>query len=315
MKAKFTGHDTFPLRYGWLYKAVNHLNSGGKLQTSKEEETQQAIITLGVGKNMVNAIRYWAEASSLLSSTRKQSSVTYSASDNGNYLFSETGKDPYLEYSGSVWLVHFWLCFNQEDLTAYRYFFNYSNVQHFEKTKLVTDCSDTARRLVLNDIGNENTIKKDVDCFLNTYCKKFKSSAAKKKLKIDEEHFTSPLSELNLIQDNGGGFYVSDLSERSELPIEIFIYALIRFAQIETEDSKINNVDFEALLTKPYSPGRIFRLSESGLGQKLDEAQEFTNGDISWVDSLGLRQVQIATTSLNSPDTFLEQYYGNTQDD
>ncbi|MBL4772978.1 MAG: DUF4007 family protein [Alcanivoracaceae bacterium] len=51
MKAKFTGHDTFPFRYGWNYKAVNHLNFGGKLQTSNDEKTQEAIIELGVGKN------------------------------------------------------------------------------------------------------------------------------------------------------------------------------------------------------------------------------------------------------------------------
>jgi hypothetical protein len=54
MKAKFTGHDTFPLRYGWLYKSVNHLKSKGKFQTSNEEFTRKAIVELGVGKNMVS---------------------------------------------------------------------------------------------------------------------------------------------------------------------------------------------------------------------------------------------------------------------
>ena len=116
---------------------------------------------------------------------------------------------------------------------------------------------------------------------------------------------------MNLIQDNGAGFYVSDLVERPELPVEIFIYALIRFSQLETKDSKINNVDFESLLTKPYSPGRIFRLSESGLGQQLDKAQEFSGGDISWIDSLGLRQVKIQNAALNSPIDYLDKYYGN----
>lgn len=311
MKAKFTGHDTFSLRYGWLYKAVNHLNSGGKLQTSKDLETQEAIIKLGVGKNMVNAIRYWADASSLLDYKRTQSNTDYFISDNGNYLFnSETGKDPYLEQTGSIWLVHFWLNFNFENLCAYRYFFNYSHVQHFEKSKLVSDCSTDAKKLVTNELGNENTLKKDIDCFLNTYCKKFKSDAAKKKLSVDEEHFTSPLAELNLIQDNGGGFYVSDLKERPELPIEIFIYGLIKFAQVETEDSNINTIDFDSLLTKPCSPGRIFRLSESGLGQKLDEAQEYTLSDISWVDSLGLRQVKINHDYLTAPLSVLNKFYG-----
>ncbi|WP_418135189.1 DUF4007 family protein [Psychromonas sp. GE-S-Ul-11] len=181
MKAKFTGHDTFPLRYGWLFKAVNHMNSGGKLQTSRVEETQEAIIKLGVGKNMVNAIRYWAESAGLVISKREQSTIDYITSDDGNYLFDiENGKDPYLEHLGSIWLVHFWLNFNFESLTAYRYFFNYSHAQHFEKSKLLSDCANDAKKLVTNDIGNENTIKKDIDCFLNVYCKKFKSDAAKK---------------------------------------------------------------------------------------------------------------------------------------
>ncbi len=313
MKAKFTGHDTFPLRYGWLYKAVNHLNSGGKLQTSKEEETQQAIIKLGVGKNMVNAIRYWAESADLLSSKRSQSNIDYFTSENGDYLFNaDTGRDPYLEQIGSVWLVHFWLNFNFQQLSAYRYFFNYSHVQHFEKSKLLSDCSSDAKRLVTNDIGNESTLKKDIDCFLNTYSKKFKSDAVKKKLTIDEEHFTSPLTELNLVTDNGGGFYVSDLAERPELPIEVFIYGLIKFAQVETKDSKINSIDFDSLLTKPCSPGRIFRLSESGLGQKLDEAQEYSKDEISWIDSLGLRQVKINDEYLSNPLAVLNKFYGAT---
>lgn len=313
MKAKFTGHDTFPLRYGWLYKAVNHLNSGGKLQTSKEEETQQAIIKLGVGKNMVNAIRYWAESADLLSSKRSQSNIDYFTSENGDYLFNaDTGRDPYLEQIGSVWLVHFWLNFNFQHLSAYRYFFNYSHVQHFEKSKLLSDCSSDAKKLVTNDIGNESTLKKDIDCFLNTYSKKFKSDAVKKKLTIDEEHFTSPLTELNLVTDNGGGFYVSDLAERPELPIEVFIYGLIKFAQAETKDSKINSIDFDSLLTKPCSPGRIFRLSESGLGQKLDEAQEYSKDEVSWIDSLGLRQVKINDEYLSNPLAVLNNFYGAT---
>ena len=314
MKAKFTGHDTFPLRYGWLYKSINYLNSGFKLQTSNEDKTREAIVELGVGKNMVNAIRYWSESSSVIDVVTANNIVDHVVSDNGIYLFGDKdkqGNDPYLEHSASIWLLHFWLNFNDEILTSYRYFFNYANVQHFEKSKLIVDCSDTAKKLVTNEIGNESTLKKDIDCFLNTYCKKFKSATSKKKAVIDEDHFTSPLSELNLIQDNGSGFYVSDLIERPELPVEIFIYALIRFTQLETQDSNINNVDFESLLTKPYSPGRIFRLSESGLGQQLDKAQEFSNGDVSWIDSLGLRQVNIERETLNSPISYLDKYYGN----
>jgi hypothetical protein len=313
MKARFTGHDTFSLRYGWLYKAVAFINSDGKFLTSNEQALRRAIVDLGVGKNMVNAIRYWAETSGVIKPFSKNNFIVHKVTSHGKYLFGDTanhGKDPYLEQVGSVWLIHFWLNFNYEQLTAYRYFFNYSNVQYFEKNKFITDCLEDSKSIVVNDVGNEITIKKDVDCFLNNYSKKIKNTSSKKKSSVNEDSFTSPLTELNLIQDIGGGYFTSDLKERHELPIEIFIYALINFIKLETEDSQIHSLDFDALLTKPYSPGRIFRLSESGLGQKLDESQEYTNNDISWIDSLGLRQVKISPDTLNCPEKYLDKYYG-----
>jgi hypothetical protein len=307
MKAKFTGHDTFSLRYGWLYKAVNHLNSGGKLQTSKEEETQEAIIKLGVGKNMVNAIRYWAESAGLLSSKRTQSNISYSSSDEGNYLFNDkTGKDPYLEHSGSIWLIHFWLCFNQNEVTSYRYFFNFFNGEYFEKQILLAHMSEDISKLTTGDvILNESTIQKDIDTFLNTYSKKLKANSHIS----GEEQFNSPLSELNLIQDNGKNHYLSDLNEKEELPIEIFIYALLKFVQKESKISKVSKVNFKSLLLDAYSPGRIFRLSEKGLGVKLDKAQAYSQGKILWLDSLGLRQITVDESYLETELTVLNKYY------
>ncbi|WP_371187832.1 DUF4007 family protein [Thalassotalea maritima] len=311
MKAKFTGHDTFPLRYGWLYKAVNHLNSGGKLQTSKEEETQQAIIELGVGKNMVNAIRYWAESAGLLNSKRAQSSIDYITSVNGNYLFDdETGKDPYLEHIGSIWLIHFWLCFNDKEMTAYRYFFNIFNGEYFEKQVLLAHMSDDIPKLTPSDSSiNDSTIQKDIDTFLNSYSKKHVTKSG------DEEQFNSPLSELSLIQESGKNYYLSDLNSKSDLPIEIFIYALLKFVQKESKVSKVSKVNFKSLLLDPLSPGRIFRLSEQGLGKKLDEAQDYSAGNISWIDSMGLRQVSVESSYLNQEQSVLDSYYEGSKND
>ncbi|EWH09387.1 hypothetical protein DS2_12664 [Catenovulum agarivorans DS-2] len=305
MRAKLTGHDTFPLRYGWLYKAVNHLNSGGKLQTSKEDETQQAIIRLGVGKNMVNAIRYWAESAGLLYSKRKQSNIDYFTSKNGNYIFNEkTGKDPYLEHLGSIWLVHFWLCFNEDEMTSYRYFFNIFNGEYFEKQVLLAHMSDDLVKLTPSDSSvNNSTIRKDIDTFLNSYSKKHIAKAG------DEEQFRSPLTELSLIQESGKNYYLSDLNSKSDLPIEIFIYALLKFVQKESLLSKVSKVNFKSLLLDPLSPGRIFRLSEQGLGEKLDAAQNYSNGRISWLDTSGLRQVSVDSAYLNQEQVVLDSYY------
>lgn len=119
-----------------------------------------------------------------------------------------------------------------------------------------------------------------------------------------------------MINDNGNGFYTSPLREQQDLPIEIFIYAVARFMSltIDLEDVNVETeeltIGFDSLLSNPFSPGRIFRLSEHGLGQKLDDAQLTTNGGLTWVDSRGLRQISCPINLIKNPIQILNKYYG-----
>ena len=60
LKASFGWHETFALRYSWLTKGF---------QTFTKNSTVEATIDLGVGKNRVNAIKYWLRATSMLNDT------------------------------------------------------------------------------------------------------------------------------------------------------------------------------------------------------------------------------------------------------
>lgn len=310
MKPKFSGHDTFPLRYGWLYKAVNLLINNSKNAKSSDDFVRDAIVSLGVGKNMVNAIRYWAEMTDVISSSLVNSRSQLAVTDLGNFLFKEDASygnaDPYLEKTGSIWLLHYRLNASIDFLTSYRYFFNYCNFQSFEKPKLVDEIMSSTISLTNMEVGKKSTVKKDVDCFLHTYSKKTRQSKA-----VDEDHFASPLSELGLITEVSGGFCVSELTERPSLPTEIFAYALCRFVGNETAESGVNTIDFDSLLSKPCSPGRIFRLSEQGLSNKLDDLASISNGKVSWTDSLGLRQIMVDPFLKKFPAQFLDDYYGD----
>ena len=311
MAPKFTGHDTFPLRYGWMYKAVNSLIYKGNSEKGRDEQVHEAIVTLGVGRNMVNAIRYWAEMSGVLEAPlESKTRGTLTVSTLGHFIFSMDSAagcvDPYLENIASVWLLHYRLNANNDHLTSYRYFFNYSNFQSFEKKKLIDEVMSSCIALTGVEPGRESTIKRDVDCFLHTYIKKTQSQKT-----VNEDYFSSPLSELGLITESSSGYYVSELTDRKSLSAEIFAYALCDFIKNETEDSGVNTIDFDSLLSKPGSPGRIFRLSEQGLSHKLDEASLLQDGLISWVDSLGLRQILVADEVKKRPEFYLEMYYGN----
>ena len=53
-KYTFAGHQTFACKQYWLKKGIDYLKEGRKF-TDKH-----AVIDLGVGKNMVTAIRFWS---------------------------------------------------------------------------------------------------------------------------------------------------------------------------------------------------------------------------------------------------------------
>lgn len=311
MKLKFTGHDTFPLRYGWPYKAVNSLFSDDNFEKNSDDLARDAIVKLGVGRNMVNAIKYWSETTGILETETVSGKHVQKVTPFGRFLFdtsagTQSAVDPYLEDIGSIWLLHFSLNFKDDALTSYRYFFNYCNFQAFEKNKLVDEIESEAVTLTGSEPGKKSTIKKDVDCFLHTYTKKAKAVKA-----VDEDYFASPLAELGLIREVSNGYFVSELSERPTLPSKIFGYALCKFVERETEFSKAISVDFDSILTKPGSPGRIFRLSESGLSHALDEFTKISQGNVSWTDSLGLRQITISERYKSDPEHYLlEDYYG-----
>ena len=179
-------------------------------------------------------------------------------------------------------------------------------MQSFEKSKLIFDIERDAKVICDKEV-KESTIKKDVDCFLHTYASK-SLAKGKKNFVIGEEHFASPLIELGLIRDLGKGNYSSILDERPTLPTEIFSFALLRFVfEIKASET----AGFDALLSDQCSPGKIFRLSERGLGVQLDNAVKQYPNLLEETDTQGMRQVRVLKT-FDENETFqfiLDDYY------
>ena len=101
----FSGHGTFPMRYGWLKKVydacVNIRNKNGDI--SKDLfNNDEAIVILGVGKNMVASMRYWATNTGILSLKRGILSLTEFADE----LFADDGLDPWMENYATLWFLH-----------------------------------------------------------------------------------------------------------------------------------------------------------------------------------------------------------------
>ena len=59
---RISGHETFPCRYTWLPKAVRGVAKNPRLLFDEP----QAMVELGVGKNMVGSIRFWSQAADIV---------------------------------------------------------------------------------------------------------------------------------------------------------------------------------------------------------------------------------------------------------
>ena len=72
MKPQFSGHETFPLRYGWLKKVHDAVRENEQQGVDGKQvfSSEDAIARFGVGKNMVASMRYWALAAGMLAEVR-----------------------------------------------------------------------------------------------------------------------------------------------------------------------------------------------------------------------------------------------------
>ena len=121
-RPKLSGHETFPLRYGWLKKVVDAVSACREEGTGKSVfRSEEAIALFGVGRNMVASMRHWAVATGVI----EESSGKPSPTELGRRLFAEDGLDPYMEVPATTWLVHWRLCSRPRNTTWYWAFSHY----------------------------------------------------------------------------------------------------------------------------------------------------------------------------------------------
>ena len=280
-KPQFSGHETFPLRYGWLKKAFDAVwECDGQANNRVVFTGDDAIARFGVGKNMVSSMRHWAIAAGVIKEGSAPSSLE--TTDMGRMLFGQHGVDPYLEHPASLWWVHWNLSGRPEKTTWYWSFNNFSGAT-FEREGLVKAIEKVAKNRSWSRVAT-TTIKRDVECFLRTYAARPASAKA-----TPEDTLESPLVELGLIKAVGkkDGFRFVR-GPKSTLSPGVFLYSLIEFWQGYTT---ANTLSFEVIAHEPGSPGRVFLLDENDVVDRLLELEEFTGGAFRWSETAGLKQV------------------------
>ena len=132
MKLKFSGHETFPLKFGWLKKVYDIC-----LTLEKEKKTlsdafihDTAIADFGVGKNMVKAIKHWAIACKVLEKLCDKDTFSELRISKYGDLLSKILGDKMFSYTGvDIVTSKHWLKFKDDS----RFSFHVSNATDIEK--------------------------------------------------------------------------------------------------------------------------------------------------------------------------------------
>lgn len=283
-KPIFSGHETFPLRYGWLKKVYDSMccEEGAGRSARDVFNSDEAIALFGVGKNMVASMRHWATRTGVLDD-KTQELTRYAKM----ILDSDSGLDPWLESPISLWILHWQLASNPNLLTYY-WFFNLSNGTTFDREhiqkSLLSLCDENSLKS-----PSSMTLKRDVDCFIRTYLSKPSKSG-----KISEDSLESPLAELNLINTvNRRDVFQPRRGAKSTLTSGVFLLVLCDFWQKNWGNQK--TLSLEASVYDPCSPGRIFLLDEDAV-LNIAYTVSSLNLGLEWSETSGMRQFQLTSS-------------------
>ena len=294
----FSGHQTFPFRYTWLKKGVDAVTEDPTIFSSED-----ASVTLGVGKNMVSSIRHWCSVARLIKADSHQHG-RLARTPLGESIFDDKdGFDPYLDDPATLWLIHWQISTNINQATAWYWAFNILRKNQFAANTFKKELSEwTQQQKKSMRPVSDNTLQRDVNCFIRTYC----HSRHNANVAVAEETFDCPLVELNLIAElpEGDG-YEFQRGEKETLPIEIVVATLVAFW--DTSFSERDTMPFRDLMYAPLSPGRVFRLDEDTMTLYLERLEHLTDGALRYDETADLKQVYRGA-DLN-PMEFLERYY------
>lgn len=273
---QFSSHESFPLRYPWQKKGFDAV-----LADPSAFLRDDATTVLGVGKNMVRSIRHWCLATGVVDEGDGEGLRTTAF---GEWLLAENGLDPYLEDPASWWLVHWQLATNRFRCATTFWAFNHFHEPEFTREALVAALFHWTRTLPGKMVA-ESTLKRDVDVFLRTY-----APARQGRGEVAEDSLDCPLIELGLLaQPAGGTSFRFRRGRQDALPDGVLLYATLAFW--DATAPAVGTFALADLARLPGSPGRVFKIDESSLVERLEGVEALTGGAVSFGETAGLRQL------------------------
>lgn len=283
--AHYSGHETFPLRQMWLKKAYDQATGGDEVAKATFSD-DGAIAEFGVGKNMVAAIRHWALACEII---EDNGPGPYKVTPIANKILRDSGLDAYAEHPTTAWYAHWCLAGRGNRATTWYWLFNHVTAPSFSRADLEKPLIDYARRLDPKRKLSAATIARDIETCLRGYAPRSAGGSP-------EDYAEPLLGELGLISEEHKGHFSFRRGPKTTLTDGMFVFALLDFW--DNAAPSLSSLSFEDIAYGEGSPGRVFKLNEDSVAERLAALGGKTKGALTWTDSAGLRQVHKTPSKL-----------------
>jgi hypothetical protein len=246
---------------------------------------------------MIEALRCWIEAFQIASKQQGGWVLT----PIGELVFNtDTGLDPYLEDYSSNWLLHWLISTNPcAPFFAWECLFNRWPTAEFSSGAVVEAFRKEAERMPR--AASLVTLRQHWEVFLHSYRPPRGTRG--------EDHLDCALSALGLIQEagerqNAAGkwekLYVFDNGPKTAIPQQLFAFFVHDWWNRVFPSEQ--TVALRELVSGSHSPGRILRMSESEILQRVSDLAQIVPDVFQTTESANLRQLQRLRRSTGHSD-------------
>lgn len=284
-------HGSFYLRSGWGTKIIQAIEADEMIFSPSNE--LKAVDELGLGRVMIKALRYWANASGLVKEVKAQSGIR----EERQPLFDLLAiGDRYFQKQGSLLLLHRNIAINDENATAWYWAFNEMDKQVFTKEEFVEGLH---YYLAVNGMTiNRTTIDKEFNCFKNTYIGERRFDIQRT---LDEDTYPL-LAPLHLLRVNEEKKIEKCFLTKTEMPLLILLYAIAMDNPEESGSGR--QISIDKLMEEKKQIGKYFPIRYSKLIDMLLEAENKKLLILN--NNFGNRFIEFSKVQYNK---LLDEYY------
>ena len=284
-------HGSFYLRSGWGTKIIQAVEADNMIFSPANE--QEAVDRIGLGRVMIKALRYWADASGLTTEEKVQGGIAERRTDLFDLL---EANDRYFQKPGSLLLLHRNIALNEENATAWYWAFNQFDKQAFTKEEFVDGLHYF---LAVNEMSiKKATVDKEFNCFKNTYLAEKKFDI---KTVMDEDTYPF-FGSLHLLRINEDKKFEKTYLTKAEMPLHILIYAIAK--DNPEESGHRGQVSIDKIMEEKRQVGKYFPMRYSKLIDMLLEAEN--KKLLTLNNNFGNRFIEFSDVQY---DKLLNEYY------